>query len=187
MLQNLLCRTLDHLLNGAPWASERLRPHAGACVRIEGGPLHVTLLITTHGHFSPARSGQTPDVTLNLPQDAPARLITDRDSLFATIRIAGSADLAEALGFVFRHLRWDAEEDLSHWIGDIAARRVVRGSQALAQHLTSNLHKSVDNLAEYVRLEAGVLANQEDVTQFSGEVDQLRDQLARLEKRVERL
>ena len=187
MLQNLLCRTLDHLLAGSPWAGERLRPHAGACVRIEGGPLRLNLLIAASGSFIPARSQQTPDVTLTLPQDTPLRLLTERDSLFSAVRIAGGADLAEALGFVFRNLRWDAEEDLSHWVGDIAAHRLVRGGQAVGRQLRESVHRVVDNVTEYATLETGMLSRREDIAEFVSEVDRLRDQLARLEKRIERL
>lgn len=42
------------------------------------------------------------------------------------IRISGNADLADALGFVLRKLRWDVQQEaLSRVVGDIAAHRAI--------------------------------------------------------------
>jgi hypothetical protein len=55
----------------------------------------------------------------------PAKLLLDRDALFASVKLSGSADLAECLAFVFRNLGWDIEEDLASVLGDIPARRLA--------------------------------------------------------------
>lgn len=66
-------------------------------------------------------------VTISFPQDALLLVLTDRPAFVAAARISGSGELAECLGFVFRNLQWDIESDLSQWVGDIAARRLLAG------------------------------------------------------------
>lgn len=186
-LQNLVAAALGHLLARENWARERLRPHAGAIVRIEGGPLALVLCIDEHGLLVASDSGGDADVILSLPSDAPVRLLLDRQSFFAGIRLAGSADIAEVLAFVFRNLRWDVEEDLARVVGDIPARRlsllgdrVVRGVREGGQRLAANV-------AEYAAQESGIAVPAREVTQLVSDIDRLRDDLARLEKRVQRL
>lgn len=102
-------------------------------------------------------------------------------------RIKGSAEFAEALGFVIRNLRWDAEEDLSRIVGDIAAHRIVRGTSKFAGWQQQAARNFAANLAEYFTEEQPLIARQADISSFSGDIDRLRDDVARLEKRLQRL
>lgn len=186
-LQKPIVAALAHLLAREGWARERLRPHAGAIVRIDGGPLLLALRIDEHGLLVACEAGAEPDVTLTLPADAPIRLLLDRQSLFAGIRLAGSADIAEALAFVFRNLRWDAEEDLARFVGDIPARRLSLLGNHLACEFGEASRRLTANVAEYVSEEVGIVVPAREVSGFASEIDRLRDDLARLEKRVQRL
>lgn len=185
--QKLIVATLGHLLARESWARERLRPHAGAVVRIEGGPLAIGLRIDEHGLLLASEAAAEPDVMLTLPADAPLRLLLDRQSLFAGIRLAGSADIAEALAFVFRNLRWDVEEDLARVVGDIPARRLSILGDRLGREIHEGSRRVAANVAEFASEEAGVLVSAAEVRRFISAVDHLRDDLARLEKRVQRL
>jgi ubiquinone biosynthesis protein UbiJ len=69
------------------------------------------------------------EVSISLPAAAPLLALQGKDAVMRAARIEGSAEFAEALGFVIRNLRWDAEEDLSKMVGDIAAHRIVKGSR----------------------------------------------------------
>ncbi|MDR2189000.1 MAG: hypothetical protein LBE62_13320 [Azonexus sp.] len=178
---------LNHLLAGESWARERLRPFAGAVVRIEGGPLKLMLGIDENGLFTAADAAAPAAVTLTLPADAPARLLLDRDDLFAGVRLAGPADLAETLAFVFRHLRWDVETDLARWTGDIPARRLARLGSHLAAQASESARRLAANAAEYASHESSLLTSKARFTAFTTAVDSLRDDLARLEKRIGRL
>lgn len=186
-LHKPLVAALTHLLARENWARERLRPFAGAVVRIDGGPLTVLLRIDEHGQLTEAEAGAPAAVTLSLPVDAPVRLLFDRQSLFAGIRLAGSADIAEALAFVFRNLRWDIEADLARLVGDIAARRLSLLGASLGRQLSEGGQRLAANVAEYASEESGVLVSAREAAAFACEVDRLRDDLARLEKRLQRL
>ena len=186
-VQKLIVGALGHLLAREVWARERLRPHAGGVVCIEAGPVVLALRIDGHGMLIACDAGGVPDVTLALPADAPLRLLLDRQSLFAGVRLAGSADVAEALAFVFRNLRWDVEEDLARVVGDIPARRLSMLGQRVGHQLHEGGRRLAANVAEFASEEAGLVVAAREVAAFVSDVDRLRDDLARLEKRLQRL
>jgi len=183
----LLLVPLNHLIAQAPWASERLGRHAGARVAIAAGPLTLRLTIDGSGLLQAADTVAEPDVRIELPDDFAVRALTDRSKLMSGARLSGAADVAETLAFVFRNLRWDAEGDLAAVIGDIPARRLSLAASALARNTRDGLSRLGANFAEYASNEGELLADPAAVKNFVSAVDALRDDLARLDKRVERL
>lgn len=183
----LLLVPLNHLIAQAPWASERLSRHAGARVAIVAGPLTLRLTIDGSGLLQAADAVAEPDVRIELPDDFAVRALTDRSKLMSGARLSGAADVAETLAFVFRNLRWDAEGDLAAAIGDIPARRLSMAAGALARNAREGLARLGANFAEYASNEGELLADPTAVGDFVSAVDALRDDLARLDKRVERL
>lgn len=177
----------NHLLAGEAWARTRLKVFAGRTVRLEYGVLHFTATITRAGLLAAAISDAQAAVNIQLPEDAPLRALTDRSSLLASVRIAGNADFAETLGFVLRNLRWDAEEDLSLLVGDIAARRLILGGKNLFDRHLRRARNFALNVAEYFTEEDPVLARRADIVCFSTAVDGVRDDCAWIEKRLQRL
>ena len=119
------------------------------------------------------------EVSISLPAATPLLALQGKDAVMRAARIEGSAELAEALGFVIRNLRWDAEEDLS--------RIVVAGTREFAAWQHQAAQNFAENLAEYFTEEQPLIARQADIAGFSGDIDRLRDDVARLEKRVQRL
>ena len=101
------------------------------------------------------------------------------------IGIEGNADLAATVQYLFRHLRWDLEEDLSRIFGDALAHRIAEGGRRFADWNREAAGKLAQNLTEYWIEEQPLLARPADVRQFLASVDQLRDDLARLEKRID--
>ena len=187
MLNGLLVRALNHLVTGESWAGERLRAFAGQRVLIAGGPFPVHLGVTSDGLFEVAEEAGEPAVTITLPADFAARLLVDRSSLFSAAKLAGSADFAETLAFVFRNLRWDAEDDLSRFVGDIAARRLVQAGKSLHAWQTQAVSNLAANVAEYATEDSDLLAPPRKLQAFGDAVNTLRDDVARLEKRLQRL
>lgn len=186
-LDTLIFSGLNHLLGGEPWAQERLRPFSGAQALIESGLLSLRLCIDEHGLFVAGDRGLSPDVTVTLPADAPVKFLLDRQGLLASVKLSGSVDIAEALAFVFRNLRWDAEADLADLIGDIPARRLALFGEKFGGQLQAGTKRLGENMAEYVTEDSLLLVPDRDVKAFFKEVNCLRDDLARLEKRVSRL
>jgi len=183
-MERLLVPLLNHLLRQEEWAATRLRAHAGGRISIEAGALRLGLGIDEQGRFSLATNQQAPDVVLTLPADVPLKLLFDRENLFSSVRLAGSVDLAETLAFVFRNLSWDVEADLASLVGDIAAHRLTRFGRTLGTALSSAVKRSGENLVEYIAEESGTLISGSEMMAFNSTLADLRDDLARLEKRV---
>ncbi|WP_263770873.1 ubiquinone biosynthesis accessory factor UbiJ [Propionivibrio soli] len=187
MLTAAALRALNHLLGEEDWASERLRGFVGRTVKFEVGPFSWPLEITEAGLFKRAAADAQPDVEINLPPDALLRGLTDRPSVLASARISGPADLAETIGFVFRHLRWDVEAELSRVVGDIPARRLTQVGRrflSLQQEQATNLAM---NVAEYLTHEKRAVAGRSEIAGFCCDVAGVRDTLAKLEQRIAQL
>lgn len=182
----LLSRVLNHLLDSAGWARLRLHPFAGQSLRLELGPVRLDFTVTAEGGFSPAAAGATPQVCISLAA-SPLDLLQGPESLLQQARVSGNADFAETLNFVFRNLEWDVEAELAPWLGDILAHRLVQGGQTLKQRLQDNGRRLSDQFIEYLRDEAQLLTATDRLQGLAAELLQLRDDLARLEKRVQRL
>lgn len=183
MLDAALIAGLNHLLRGANWARTRLGPFAGRRASIGIPSLQVTFAIGADGLFEPAPADAAADVTICLPADTPFLLPQGLEQAMAGARVEGNAEFATELSFVFRHLRWDAEEDLSRIVGDIAAHRMVRGAQRLAARQKQAAANFAGNLAEYLKYENSQLVTRQEFARFRETLALLNADLARLEMR----
>lgn len=177
---------LNHLLSGETWARERLRAFAGRHSRLAGGPLKLDLLVDGEGYFRIPQNPWTdaPDVTIELPADAPLRFLVDRKAVLAAAKLSGAADFAETLAFVFRNLRWDVEDDLSKLVGDIAAHRLVRSGEAIFAWQRRAGANLAANTAEYLSEESGVVVPKREMERFKTDVAALEAAALRLERRL---
>lgn len=178
---------VNHLLGQAQWAREKLAPFAGHSAQIKMPPFEAAFLIGEDGSIATAEAEAELEVSISLPATTPLLVLQGKDAVMRAARIEGSAEFAEALGFVIRNLRWDAEEDLSKVVGDIAAHRIVTGTRELAHWQQQAAQNFAENLAEYFTEEQPLIARQTDVAEFSAEIDRLRNDVARLEKKLQRL
>jgi len=181
---SLALPVLNHVLAPSGWARVRLQPFLGQSFRIDGGPWPLELVVIDDGFLGEAPSGSAPAVTISLGEGVIGDVLSDPQRAFASARLSGAANFAETIAFVFRNLRWDYEADLAAFVGDIPARR-------LAGLVTSGLEQQRKamvnfgaNIAEYLTEEGRLIAPQRDVTTFAAAVDSLRDDVARLEKRI---
>jgi ubiquinone biosynthesis protein UbiJ len=181
-----LLTAINHLLGQADWARKKLAPFAGHSARIELPPFAANFLIADDGSIADPVVDGAPEVSVALPATTPLLALQGKEAVMRAVRIEGSAEFAEALGFVIRNLRWDAEEDLSKIVGDIAAHRLVTGARELAGWQRQATQNFAENFTEYFTEEQPLIARRADIAEFSADVDRLRDDVARLEKRVQR-
>ena len=116
-----------------------------------------------------------------------ARLALHDETALNEIRSEGDPALLEEIFFLSHNLRWDVAEDLSGVTGDIAAERIVNSVHSMQQQLRGaaiNLSKAA---AEYLTEERPLLAKPHQVSEFMQQVDALRDDVALLERRIDRL
>jgi ubiquinone biosynthesis accessory factor UbiJ len=188
MLPNPGIYALNHLLGAEASARDKLKPYAGQCVEFRNPPLPVLrLVILDSGLLAPAAEDAAPNLVVTIGPGALPAFARGEDALMREIGIEGNADLASTVQYLFRHLRWDVEEDLSHIFGDALAHRMVEGGKRFAAWNREAAGKLAQNFAEYWIEEQPLLARPADVRQFLAGVDQLRDDLARLEKRIDAL
>lgn len=186
MLASSVIAGLNHLLADAPWGRERLAPFAGRTAVFLVSPLEIGLGIDNDGYFTQAVAAE-PDVSLELPLSSLPKAIGGTDALMADIHISGNADLADALGFVLRKLRWDGEEALSRLIGDIAAHRASSVARNVVSWHRQTALNVVENIAEYFADEQPLLVKRLALEELAGSTATLRDDLARLDKRLRKL
>ena len=195
MLLRTLVRVLNHLLAQEDWARERLKPFAGQSVCLRLGVAALPLAVRPDGLFvlsdeaADATDGHASaaTVTITLSPDAPLRALTDRQAVLTAAHIAGPAEFAETLGFVFRNLDWDAESDLARVVGDVAAHRLVGGGRNLARWHQRQATNLARNVAEYLTEEKPTIARRDDIADFCAQTTALAGEVAALEARIARL
>lgn len=100
------------------------------------------------------------------------------------VSITGDTELGHRFSEILGSLDIDWEEILSHYTGDIAAHEIGRFIRKFIRQSAIS-HKSFnDNLSEFLTEEAQLLPHRYQVEDFLDEIDQLRDDCARLEARL---
>jgi ubiquinone biosynthesis accessory factor UbiJ len=179
---------LNHVLAQHPWARERLARFAGQAVRLRCPPFpELDLGILESGLLGEESGAAAPALTVTLAPSALPLLLARDEAALKQVGIEGSAELAETVRALFTHLAWDAEEDLSRLFGDVLARRIASGGRAFLDWQRDAALRLGENLAEYWKEEQPLLARPADVAAFCRDVGALRDDVARLEKRLDLL
>lgn len=181
----LLATALNRLLKHAPERRAELAGLAGRTVKITVPLTTAVLVVTADGRL--AHSHATPEASITLPLDFFYTRMADPQAAARQVLLDGDAELGAALGNVLGKLRWDAAEDLSQLVGDVAARRIVWLAGKIGGIPGALGSRLLVAWVEYLRDEAPMLANKPDVERHYAAVDALRDDMARLEKRLQRL
>ncbi len=178
---------INHLLHGASWARDQLKRFSGRTARFDAAPFGISLGVTDSGEVTMAAAGTAPDVTVRLTPGLLLRLAARDETAWREIEVSGDTDFASVINHVARNLRWDVEEDLSRVFGDVAAHRMAESGRILRRWGEQAAGNTGRSFAEYWTEENPLIASAHDLDQFNREVDRLRDDAARLEKRLERL
>ena len=128
------------------------------------------------------------DVTITVETGAaPAFLSGGQPAAMKYIRIEGDAEFATALGYLAEHLRWEPEEDLAKLIGDAGAYRAATLARDIAERARRTGRNLIGSVAEYLLDEDPQLVRRGELDVLSLDLTRTRDDVARLEKRLERL
>lgn len=175
---------LNRMLAREQWARERLAPFAGRVARFEAPPFALALRIDEGGVFADAARLE-PAVTVGADLAALPLALGDPQAMMRNVSLKGDADFAQALAFVLQNLRPEPEEELSRFVGDVAAQRIVGFLRSSASHWRELAERMLENSAHYLVTENPMIVGRDEVGEFNAEVARLRDDVARLEKRVE--
>jgi ubiquinone biosynthesis protein UbiJ len=188
VLESPFVGALNHLLEAAPWARERLAPFAGEALEVRALPLPpLRFGIAPDGRLDAAAHSAQPSLVVTLRPDALAAAVKGEDQLLRSIDVAGNARLAGEIMFLARHLRWDVEEDVARFVGDVAAHRLVALARDAAAWHADAVRRIAGSFVEYAVEERPVLVKRAALEGVAAAQARLRDGLERLEKRIERL
>ncbi len=175
---------LNHLLAQSGWAMPRLAKFAGRTARFRIAPFSFACTVQDDGLLHEAARDATADATLVIPPTLLPRLALQEERAYALIETLGDAALIEEVVFLARNLRWDAAEDLSRFTGDIAAERIVQFATSARNQARRTALNLAEALTEYLTEERPLIAKRTSIAGFGTQVEALRDEVARLEQRI---
>lgn len=174
---------LNRMLAREPWARGRLAAFAGRSARLQALPFSVQLGIVADGSF--VADAGTPTVTLSVEAAALPQVLLEPKAALRNVRLDGDAEFAQTLSDLLQKLRPEPEEELSRFVGDAAAVRIVallRAAFAGAREAGSRLASTT---ADYLVTENPMLVARAELNAFAEQVTRLRDDVERLAKQIE--
>jgi ubiquinone biosynthesis accessory factor UbiJ len=180
------CFVLNRLLADEPWARLRLAPFAGESVELRAPPLPTLRLRVVEGGTVEA-GGAEPGLSMTFKPELLVALARGEEHALRAVDVEGNAPLAAEILVLARHLRWDAEEELARVVGDVAAHRLAEAGRAFAAWHVDAAQRLAAAIADYLTEEKQLLARRAHLDALGESVARLRDAIARLDKRIERL
>ncbi|MDO9393247.1 MAG: SCP2 sterol-binding domain-containing protein [Methylotenera sp.] len=187
MFKRISTRLLQHLIAQNSWADAMLQPFASKSVQFNVGFITSSLVILENGNLAIAGETNIPDATVTIPPSLILRLFAKDETAKRRIIIEGDTHLAAELAKVFANMRWDYEDDLSNLIGDIPANKIGNFGRQTANTLKETSVNIAEMLSEYWQEEMPMIAKKRHVEQFNSEVDTLRADVERVEKKLAKL
>lgn len=187
MFKPLVSRVLQHITDQNNWAKPHLAPFSGSTIQFDFSVIQANLQILEDGSLCIA--GETPqiDATVHIPPSLALRLLAKDEAAKSYIKIDGDVHLATEVSKVLQLMRWDIEEDLSKAVGDIAAFKIGEVSKNTFAEVKKQTVNVAEMLTEYWQEEKNILTKKRHLEQFIQQVDTLRNDVERLEKRLEKL
>jgi len=162
------CFLLNQLFGREGWARERLARFAGEAAELRLAFLPaLRVQVGAEGRIEPG--GPEPAAVITLSG------------------IAGSGAFAEELRYLARHLRLDAEEELSRVVGDVAAQRIGDGVRAMVRWQRDAAVRAGEALADYVVDARRMLVRRAELAQLAADIARLGNAVADLEQRIAHL
>ena len=182
-------RGINHVLGSESWASTELAKHAGKTILLQLPLGDLCFEIAPTGFLNALKESDSPSLTLEVSSKALGDLAASsgglREQAFKAVKITGDADLAQLIGRLAGQLRWEYEEDLARLLGDAPANFAVRQGKKIVSASRSAASDLLENVVEYVSEERKVLLNKRDFTVHKSELNDLRESVDRMEKRIQ--
>jgi ubiquinone biosynthesis protein UbiJ len=104
-----------------------------------------------------------------------------------SLELTGDVEAAQAFQTLLGFAAPDIEEELSGVIGDVAAHRLGETARGVRNWARAARSTMASNIREYVQEESRDVPSRYETDRFSSRVDSLRDDVDRLEARINRL
>jgi ubiquinone biosynthesis protein UbiJ len=196
LLNQILVTFLETLLNQAlrldPPSLQALNQLTGKIIRLQltGIELNLTLFPDNQGIIILSHYEGEVDVHIQGAPFSLLRVFLQRETTLlnnSDIIIKGKISIAQQFSQILQGLDIDWEEQIAQQFGDIAAHKfgnLFRHCQAYSAERSEYLQL---NLREYLQEEARYLPTGSEINLFLNAIDTVRDDVERLEQRVQRL
>ncbi|MCQ8894893.1 SCP2 sterol-binding domain-containing protein [Limnobacter humi] len=182
---------LNHLLEQQRSSKSKLQREAGKVLMISIQPVQLVFRINDQGHFqttTPAQGVQAPfDTEIRLQWADLVNSVGNPGGMARKASISGDMDFAQVVSGVINDLSWDPERDLARVVGDAQAVWIMNSLAALGTNGRDVFNRFKSSLKEYVVHEKAIAPTPSEFDAFRSDVSRLRDELARLEKRISKL
>ncbi len=101
-----------------------------------------------------------------------------------SIGINGDVAVAQKFQKLFEMIKPDIEEELSHIVGDVMANNIVKFSKKTGDWMLNTRDILQENIKEYLQEEIKLMPSKYEFIFFSKEVSKIRDDIERLEKKI---
>lgn len=183
----------NRLLSLDPEAATQLAELEGRiiCLQLDGLNIHLYLFPSADDIMILDDFDGEADTTIQGTPVALARLGLSSDKqaeMFeGEVKISGDVRLGRKFNRLFASLDIDWEEQLSKLIGDMAAHTLGNITRQLFSWQQRNEQSMKMNTSEYLQEEVHYLPAQNQADSFYHAVDQLRNDVARMEARINKL
>lgn len=191
MLLSLAERMLNEQIGASTAARERLAGLEGKrfAVAVKGTGLRI-VLESAGGDLKLSRSAADCDVELtasafDLLKLARSASLADLRSVDASLN--GTVDIAEGFADLMRLAMPEFEDVIADWIGDMPAHAVGEAGRRLSRFGERAGRAFEQNIAEFLQEESPTLVPPPLARRFGSEVDRIRDDVDRAERRIENL
>ncbi len=138
--------------------------------------------------------GTEPDVIISGSLLTLGRMLLPGGSEFSeaalrdgSLDLSGDAETAENFSRLLGYAKPDVEEELSAIIGDAASHQLGEFARGIGRWSAGARETIHENIREYLQEESASLPSRYEVERFTRKVDALRDDVERLEARLNRL
>lgn len=173
-----------------PESKEHLYRLSGKVVKIEWGPLtHYWFFKSDLIYLSKNYNGPADLILRGSTFDFLRMAFISKDKALTDIplKVMGDMEFAKQFKDFFANLEIDYEEQLSKIVGDGIAYPMSQVLKAISLWASVSMESLSQNLTNYVQREMNWLVSPEELQLFFSDVDELRDDCARLEARIKML
>ena len=191
MLKPVATRFLQHICSQNQWSRPRLLPFSGKTVSFDFSLFKANIIILEDGSLALAGDSEgeaaSPEANIHASPSLLLRMMAGDEVAKMQIKVEGDTHLATEFSKVLQNMRWDIEEDLSKVVGDITANKIGSTTKKILSTAKQQTIDTVEMLSEYWQEEKNILAKKRHVEQFNADVDTLKSDVARAEKRLQKL
>jgi ubiquinone biosynthesis accessory factor UbiJ len=181
---------LNRYLNLDFECKEHLHRLSGKVVKIEWNPLTYYWLFKSDAiYLSKDYSGPVDLILRGSTFDFLCSVFIKKDKALTDIplQVVGDMEFGKQFKDFFSNLEIDYEEQLSKIVGDVIAYPMIQVLKAITLWARQSMECFSQNLTNYVQREMNWLISEEELQYFFSDVDELRDDYARLEARINAL